>query len=54
MKKFYFNKNMKKILGIVFGVIGSIVIIQVVPLKIWIFLLGALLIGLGWCFFKMF
>lgn len=53
-KRFFFNKSFKKVLGIILAIIGGIIIIQVVPLTVWIFLLGVLLVALGWTLYKIF
>ncbi|MGF7057274.1 hypothetical protein [Brassicibacter mesophilus] len=58
MRKFKFRRcpsryNFKKTLGIILAVVGVIIIIQVVPVSLWIFLLGILLVCLGWLLFKM-
>lgn len=52
-RKFTYKRHIRKILGITLGVIGSILIIQVVPLTIWLILLGVLLILLGISFYNM-
>ncbi|WP_066502960.1 hypothetical protein [Abyssisolibacter fermentans] len=51
--KFRFSKNFKQVAGIILGVVGAIVVIQVVPLSIWFFLLGILLLALAWALFNM-
>ncbi|SDZ01788.1 Exopolysaccharide synthesis, ExoD [Proteiniborus ethanoligenes] len=48
------NGSIKKILGIVLAVLGVIIIIQIIPLKAWIFAIGILLICLGWSLFRIF
>ncbi|EOD01325.1 hypothetical protein [Caldisalinibacter kiritimatiensis] len=52
-KNFFFRKSYKQILGIILAVIGVVIIIQVVPLTFWIFLLGVLLLILGWTLYRM-
>lgn len=52
--KFYYKNNLKQIVGVVLAVVGSIIIIQVVPLKFWFFILGGLLIAAGLALFKIF
>ncbi|MTI69946.1 MAG: hypothetical protein FH751_06825 [Firmicutes bacterium] len=52
--KFYCKSKLKKVIGIVLAVIGTIIIIQVVPFKFWLLLLGILLVLLGWTFYRMF
>ncbi|WDV47647.1 hypothetical protein PV797_08165 [Clostridiaceae bacterium M8S5] len=52
-RKLRISKNMKHIIGIVLGVVGAIIIIQVVPMSIWFFLLGILLLALAWALFNM-
>lgn len=46
--------SIKKILGIALAILGVIIIIQVIPIRAWIFALGLLLICLGWFLFKIF
>ena len=58
MRKFKFRRcpfryNFKKTIGIILAVVGMIIIIQVIPISMWIFLLGILLICLGWVLFRM-
>lgn len=48
------NGSMKKILGIIIAVLGVIIIVQVIPVKAWIFALGILFICLGWFLFRIF
>lgn len=50
----YHHNSYKKIIGIILGIVGSIIVIQVVPLTFWFFLLGLLLIALGISLIKMF
>ncbi len=52
-KNFRLKRNYKKILGIILAVIGTVIVINVIPLTAWFFLLGILLIALGWVFYKM-
>lgn len=42
------------IIGLMIAVIGAIIIVQILPLRIWLFLLGALLIILGCTLVKLF
>ena len=44
----------KKLLGLLLGVTGVVIIIMAVPLAFWLFLLGLLLLWLGIAFVKMF
>ncbi|MBS4536102.1 hypothetical protein GOQ29_10795 [Clostridium sp. D2Q-14] len=58
MKKFnrrgyYHKKKYYKILGIILGVVGTIIIIQAIPVTFWLIILGILCILLGWTFFRM-
>ncbi|MGO1367866.1 MAG: hypothetical protein ACTHVE_11870 [Senegalia sp. (in: firmicutes)] len=58
MKKFIrkyhlHRKKHNKIIGIVLGVIGMIIIIQVIPVGLWLLILGILCLMLGWSFFRM-
>ncbi len=43
-----------EIIGIMIAVIGAIIIVQILPIKIWLFVLGALLIVLGSTLFRLF
>ncbi|SCG83501.1 hypothetical protein DW1_1933 [Proteiniborus sp. DW1] len=51
-KKHFIDGSIKKLLGMVLGILGVIIIIQVVPIKAWIFALGLLFICLGWFLYK--
>ncbi|QSX06615.1 hypothetical protein JYG23_03930 [Sedimentibacter sp. zth1] len=42
------------ILGIMVAVIGAIIVVQILPLRIWLFILGILLIALGCTLVKLF
>ncbi|MGB4437984.1 MAG: hypothetical protein WBJ13_01910 [Sedimentibacter sp.] len=42
-----------EILGIMLAVIGAIIVVQILPVKIWMFILGMLLITLGCTLFKL-
>lgn len=58
MKKFirkhhYYKSKYNKLIGIILGVIGFIIIIQVVPVGVWLLILGILCLVLGWTFFRM-
>lgn len=46
--------SIKKVLGIILAVLGVIIIIQVIPIKAWVFALGLLFICLGWFLYKIF
>lgn len=48
-KKFRFTE----ILGLMIAVIGAIIVVQILPIKIWLFILGMLLIILGSTLFKL-
>jgi len=50
--KYPYRHSFKKTLGIILAVAGLIVIIQVVPINLWKFMFGILLICLGWLLFK--
>ena len=49
------NKTFKftEILGLLIAIIGAIIIVQILPIKIWMFILGMLLIVLGLTLFKL-
>ncbi len=49
------NKTFKftEILGLLIAIIGAIIIVQILPIKIWMFILGLLLIVLGLTLFKL-
>jgi len=49
-KKFRFTW----ILGLMIAVIGAIIIVQILPIKIWLLVLGVLLVILGCTLFKLF
>mgnify|MGYP006277688593 CR=1 FL=1 len=49
----YYKRKYNKIIGIILGVIGAIIIIQVVPISVWLLILGLLCVLLGWIFFRM-
>lgn len=58
MKKFIrkyhcHRKKYNRIVGIILGVIGMIIIIQVIPVGLWLLVLGILCLVLGWSFFRM-
>ncbi|WP_176718845.1 hypothetical protein [Caloranaerobacter ferrireducens] len=53
MRKIFLKKNIKQIIGVLLAVVGSIIVIQVVPISVWIFFLGVLLILIGWVFYRM-
>jgi uncharacterized protein (DUF983 family) len=42
-----------EIIGIMIAVIGAIIIVQILPLKIWLFVLGILLVILGSTLFRL-
>jgi len=42
-----------EILGIMLAVIGAIIVVQILPIKIWMFILGTLLIVLGCTLFRL-
>lgn len=48
-RKFKFTE----ILGLMIAVIGAIIVVQILPVKIWLFILGILLIILGSTLFKL-
>lgn len=43
-----------EILGIMIAVIGALIIVQILPIKMWLFVLGTLLIVLGCTLFRLF
>lgn len=49
-KKFKFTE----IIGFMIAIIGAIIIVQILPIKIWMFILGVLLVILGATLFKLF
>ncbi|WP_156936224.1 hypothetical protein [Clostridiisalibacter paucivorans] len=52
-RKMYHCHSYKKMIAIIMSVIGCIIIIQVVPLKVWLLILGVLLVISGWIIFRM-
>ncbi|WP_326909258.1 hypothetical protein [Sedimentibacter sp. MB31-C6] len=42
-----------EILGIMIAVIGAIIVVQILPVKIWLFILGVLLVVLGSTLFRL-
>jgi len=42
-----------EILGLLIAIIGAIIIVQILPVKIWMFVLGLLLIILGITLFRL-
>ncbi|MDF2676078.1 MAG: hypothetical protein K0Q97_368 [Bacillota bacterium] len=42
-----------EILGLMIAVIGALIIIQILPIKIWLFVLGILLVILGCTLFRL-
>ena len=58
MKRFIYRcrkyNNLIKILGIILGIIGAILVLKIIPVKIWLFILGLTLIGVGWTFFRLY
>lgn len=42
-----------EIIGIMIAVIGAIIIVQILPIKIWLFILGILLVVLGSTLFRL-
>ncbi len=58
-KKKNCNPNVPKIkfteiIGLMIAVIGALIIVQILPIKMWLFLLGILLIVLGGTLFRLF
>lgn len=55
-KRCNYNKKFKftEILGLMIAVIGAIIIVQILPVKIWLLVLGLLLVVLGCTLFKLF
>ncbi|MDD2494747.1 MAG: hypothetical protein PHE29_06095 [Tissierellia bacterium] len=59
----YFNSKKKcnnkkkfkytEIIGMMIAVIGAIIVVQILPLKIWLLILGLLLVVLGCTLFKL-
>ncbi|WP_187287392.1 hypothetical protein [Gottschalkia acidurici] len=58
MKRFIYKcrkyNSLIKILGIILGIIGAILVLKIIPVKIWLFILGLTLIGVGWTFFRLY
>jgi len=42
-----------EILGLMIAIIGAIIIVQILPIKIWMFVLGVLLVILGITLFRL-
>jgi fucose permease len=42
-----------EILGLLIAIIGAIIVVQILPVKIWMFILGILLIVLGITLFRL-
>ncbi len=42
-----------EILGLMIAIIGAIIVVQILPVKIWMFVLGVLLIILGITLFRL-
>ena len=49
------NKGLRftEILGLLIAIIGAIIIVQILPIKIWMFILGLLLLILGITLFRL-
>lgn len=49
------NKRFKytEIIGMMIAIIGAIIIVQILPIKIWLLILGVLLVVLGCTLFKL-
>ncbi len=43
-----------EVVGLIIAIIGAIIVVQVLPLRIWLFILGFLFIILGCTLFKLF
>ena len=54
LKRNFIDGSIRKLLGVVLAIFGVIIIIQVIPIKAWIFALGLLFICLGWFLYKIF
>jgi hypothetical protein len=50
---FYKKIKFTEIIGLMIAVIGAIIIVQILPMRIWFFILGALLVVLGCTLFKL-
>jgi len=50
-----FCKNIKftEIIGIMLAIIGAIIIVQILPIRIWMFILGIMLVVLGSTLFRL-
>jgi len=55
-KKCNCNKKFKytEIVGLMIAVIGAIIVVQILPIQIWLLILGVLLVVLGCTLFKLF
>jgi hypothetical protein len=42
-----------EILGLMIAIIGAIIVVQILPIKIWMFILGILLVILGSTLFRL-
>lgn len=49
------NKRFKytEIIGMMIAIIGAIIIVQILPIKIWLLILGILLVVMGCTLFKL-
>jgi fucose permease len=48
-----YNMKFTEILGLMIAIIGAIIIVQVLPVKIWFLVLGILLVILGVTLFRL-
>lgn len=48
----FFDGSLIRITGIIIAAFGVIIIIQVIPIRAWLFILGLLFILLGWFLYK--
>ena len=47
-----YNKLIQ-VLGIILSVIGLVLVLKIIPIKIWLFVLGLMLIAVGWFLFRL-
>lgn len=52
MYKFRRHNKVLQILGVIMLVIGLILVLKIIPAQLWLFILGLVLIIMGWFFFR--
>jgi hypothetical protein len=50
---FYKKIKFTEIIGIMIAIIGAIIVVQILPVRIWLFVLGILLVILGSTLFRL-